>query len=540
MLLPKRRSPFILLFLPTKRNMSLPDPCTLIKNVVSICLLIFCISIIMGLIFTEQTRVSSDVHPGLAFVVIWLAEIWLSMVEGGQASLVGLSPIKTELYKDSHPLTYKCGSLVLNGDNFHRYLLGRQLMVVVIVFTINISGGPIEDAELWGFPDWLTNMFLGSGLAMILFTGMVGQLNSQVNASHCALDYINNYFALFTVYVAMAIEFSGLLHSSYLIQMLVTKLAGKPIESNEPPRSPMQSAFFWFRCFMSLVILGFAFAITLAALFQGKTTMWEGVPEGVAVVIFFILMSVVGMLEGMQIAFFAVAKIPKAERGTNWFAKNTCDLLFKDGGRGLPGFMIGRQLCVVSCMFFVARVTSMNVDVDAGEETIWGVSDGLQNFFNTSLLGALITTIVGSIAWQLVASAFPIAFLSNPLTYVFLRICLWVEATGICAGAWVLAWVHKMIAGFQRDEVYIGTAEERAAKNMADDAEHLHVGPGHLYKLPAFADNAPQSLKDLLMSDPSVAKYIEPSRGSINGAETEHADDLELQKSGSDTGSAHA
>jgi hypothetical protein len=34
-------------------------------------------------------------------------------------------------------------------------------MVVVMVFTITC--GPIADATLWGFPDVLTNMFLGSG-----------------------------------------------------------------------------------------------------------------------------------------------------------------------------------------------------------------------------------------------------------------------------------------------------------------------------------------------------------------------------------------
>jgi hypothetical protein len=85
-------------------------------------------------------------------------------------------------------------------------------------------------------------------------------------------------------------------------------------------------------------------------------------------------------------------------------------------------------------MFFIARVTSLDVDVDAGEETLWGVSAALQKFFNTGQLGAIITTIVASIAWQLVASAFPIAFLSNPFTYIFLRICLLLEAT-VCSGA---------------------------------------------------------------------------------------------------------
>jgi hypothetical protein len=120
-------------------------------------------------------------------------------------------------------------------------------------------------------------------------------------------------------------------------------------------------------------ILGFAFMITLGALFQGKTTRWEGVPEAVSVVVFFILISVVGMLEGMQIAFFAVAKLTKEERGSSPFAMKTCELLFRGEGRNLPGFMIGRQLLVVSCMFIVARISSLDVDVDAVDETIFGV-----------------------------------------------------------------------------------------------------------------------------------------------------------------------
>jgi hypothetical protein len=167
--------------------------------------------------------------------------------------------------------------------------------------------------------------------------------------------------------------------------------------------------------------------------------------------------------------------------------------------------MIGRQLTVVSCMFFVARVTSVSVPEG---ETLFGVSDGLQELFNTGLLGALALTIVGSIAWQLVASAFPLAFLANPVTYYLLRLCLFLEATGLASGSWVLAAVHKKIAGFQRDEVYIGTAEERAQKAMEDDDTALNYGAGHIVKLPNFKDHAPRSLQKLLARDPAVAEYI--------------------------------
>jgi hypothetical protein len=99
-------------------------------------------------------------------------------------------------------------------------------------------------------------------------------------------------------------------------------------------------------------------------------------------------------------------------------------------------------------------------------------------------LGAIITTILGSISWQLVASAFPVAFLSNPIVYVFLQLALWLEATGICAAAWFLALIQKKIMRFQYDEIYVGTPEERAEKHHADNPDalkNLNIGT---YALP--------------------------------------------------------
>ncbi len=459
---------------PKAISISIDHVIIIFKSVCSVILLIFSVVTTLAVISFRQTNLSNSIHPAFAYVVLIGSISWLTTVEGSQASLVGLAPVNKELYRDTHEKAYKCTSITNWGDNLNRYLLGRQLIVVLIIFCVNMSAGPIDGATItpWGFPIWFTDVFFNGGLAMTLITCMIGQLNSQVNASHCMLDYINNYFALFTVWVAMAIEFSGVLHSSYLVAILIGVLTGQPIESKEEPRSRLTSLFFWFRCLLSLAILLFSIVVTLVALFAGKTTMWESIPPGAAVVVFIVLMSVVGILEGMQIAFFAAAKLQESERGSNYFAKKTCELLYAGGdGDNLPRFMIGRQLCVVSCMLFVARIT--NIDMEKGDEDVnnnlFGVSDGVQSLLNTGLLGAIMSTILGSISWQLVASAFPIAFLSNPLTYILLRICLLLEATGICQGAWVLAAIHKKAAGFQRDEVYIGTAEERA--ELDDDKD---------------------------------------------------------------------
>jgi Silicon transporter len=92
-------------------------------------------------------------------------------------------------------------------------------------------------------------------------------------------------------------------------------------------------------------------------------------------------------------------------------------------------------------------MTSINVGIDLEGNNIFGVNDGLQNFFNTGFLGAIISTIV---AWRIIASSFPIAFLSNPLIYLII-ICV----SRICFVACVLARYQKPIVNYQPDKIYL-------------------------------------------------------------------------------------
>lgn len=486
---------------------------TAVKYTYSTCLLLFSVVIVMALIYAGDTKLSRDAHPVVAYVVVWLSTMWLSVVEGGQASLVGLPPIKADLYKDSHPITHRITALAHCGDNLNRYLIGRQFLVVLIVFVTNLSGSPLEDVTVFGLHDIFKTVFLSSGLAMILMLAMMGQLSAQVNASHCMLDFINTYSMRVTLYVALAIEFSGILHSAYLVQWIVENVAGKPKLSSGESRSVLRSAFFVGRIIMSLCILGFALTVTLAALFQGKTTMWRGVPEAVSVTVFFFLMAIVGVLEGAQIAFFAVAKLPKAELGANPVVVKTCGLLFRGEGRNLPAFMIGRQILVTMCFFIIARVTTLSVDTKAGDETIFGVPTAMQTFFNTGLLGAIITTTIGSISWQLVASVFPVAFLRNPLVYILLRICLLLESTGICSGAWVLASIHKYLAGFRRDEIYLDRAssENKAEQQQRGRVVDVETGP-NLFLAPSWLPGCIKSTKQPSLGTDPGTFHIDPTR----------------------------
>ena len=449
----------------TRRDKDIDVTVTVVKYAYSLGLLIFSVVIVMAAIFTEQTKISSTSNSLVAFFLLWFLVLWLAMMEGGQGALVGLQPVDKELYAETHPRALKNTLLAHKGDNMERFIVGRQFLVVLVVFLSNMCAASLPGTEVLGLSDIMLQIFVGSGLALILMMIMLGQLTAQINAANCMLDFINNYFMLFTTYVSLFIEVSGLLHSVYLVQIFFSKVTGQAVATNEPPRSGAQKGLFWARVAFSLFVLGYAFAVTLSALFQGKTTMWEGVPSAVSVIIFFVLMCFVGMMEGMQIALFAVVNMPEEELKNHSIAYANCELTFRD--QNLQAFLIGRQICVTVCMFVVARITTLNVVV--GEGNIFGVSDGMQNFFNTGLLGAIITTIVGSLAWRIIASSFPVAFLSNPLVYLIIRLCLILEATGVCSAAWLLALIHKDIVNYQLDEVFIGTSEERAASAKKDD-----------------------------------------------------------------------
>jgi hypothetical protein len=74
------------------------DALSAFKSAYSTGLLIISTVIIIALIYNGDTKLSDDVHPALAYVCIWGVVIWLTMVEGGQGSLVGLAPVQRDLY----------------------------------------------------------------------------------------------------------------------------------------------------------------------------------------------------------------------------------------------------------------------------------------------------------------------------------------------------------------------------------------------------------------------------------------------------------
>lgn len=324
----------------------------------------------------------------------------------------------------------------------------------------------IDDANVLGLPQIVSDVFLDSGLAVILVTIVVGQLVSQINAAQSMLDFTNNYVMLASTYAALTVEASGILHAVYLIQILVANAAGCPIKSDEPKRSMAKKAFFWGRVIFSTSLLVFAISITIKALFDGDTTMWEGVPAIVSLLLLVLLIGIVGLMEGMQIALFAVVHRPAEDLQKHPAAQKVCKAVFK--GQTLESFLCGRQICQTILMFAIARI----IAIDAKDGNILGVGDTFQRILNSGVLGALISTIVISLSWRILASSFPIFFLGNPFAPFILKMCLLIEASGICTIAWLMAKVQKRIAGYRPDSEYIGDHSESVLKDDNSSSEN--------------------------------------------------------------------
>eukprot|EP00977_Amphora_coffeiformis_P021317 scaffold9178_cov176-Amphora_coffeaeformis.AAC.13 len=61
--------------------------------------------------------------------------------------------------------------------------------------------------------------------------------------------------------------------------------------------------------------------------------------------------------------------------------------------------------------------------------------------------------------------------MSNPLVSVSIRLCLFLEATGLFSAAWLCAAAHKQIAGFRPDEDFVGKSLGHKGHGGDDETE---------------------------------------------------------------------
>lgn len=427
-----------------------------LKTILSAIIFVFCIYILTSAIFQKQTKATAiggyEINPVVAFCVACMTLTWLSILEGSLNSMVGLVPVDPTIYQQSHKRTYLCTKVVHKDGNVERFIVGRQYLDLMCVFTTNFMVSSIKNPIIDGMPQIITTIFFKTGIAVIIVTIIYGQLCTQINSSKFMLDSMNSYAMVISTYIALLVEMSGIVHATYFVRMVVEKIGGIT-----KPETVRKSMLFWIRVSISLCLLCISFVVLFTALYQGRTTSWDGMPPYVSTIIFVVVVLVVGMMDGLQIALMAALRMPVEAIENYPVAKRNCDVVFR--GNNVEAFLVGRQMFQTLIQFSIARMISFDTSV---KDNIFGVSDSLQKVFNSGVLGALITTIIASLSWRVVANAFPLAFLSNPASRPIIYLCFCAEGTGLGNIAWIIARGYEKIFGLKHDDYYIGSSSYNA------------------------------------------------------------------------------
>jgi Silicon transporter len=418
----------------------------IIKTLFSFVFFAFSIFLLTSATFQRQTKVTSiyGLNPYLACVLFWATLSWLAILEGALNSMIGLVPVDPAAYRETHKFTFTCTKLAHKNGNVERFIVGRQYLDLMCVYTINFLVGATKGATIDGFPKVVTTIFFSSSISVVVVTIIYGQLVTQINSSKYMLDSLNNRVLVVTTYLAFVVECSGIVHSVYLVQWIAERIGGK--------KSKERNLMFWIQVVISICLLIFAFVVCFTALYQGKTNIGDAIPPYASTILFVALVLIVGWMDGLQIALMAVLRMPVDEIEKYPIAKRNCSVVFR--GQNLEAFLVGRQIFQTMIVFAIARIISFS----GGGENIFGVSDSVQKVFNTGALGALITTIAASLAWRVIANSFPLAFLSNPLSRPIIWLCFCAEITGLGNVAWLMAKGHVKLVGLKDDDCHLGSS----------------------------------------------------------------------------------
>ena len=143
----------------------------------------------------------------------------LGCLEGCQISFVALKNHNSEAFKQSHPRAYACNKLCQVPGNLERFLVGRQVFVVVTVFFGSyVTTQSDEFTELfgWEFPGWVGTAIFQTGLMGVLVVAIFGQLMVQVVASSYPINFVEVIpFAYWALVGCLWFERTGIVYFCY-------------------------------------------------------------------------------------------------------------------------------------------------------------------------------------------------------------------------------------------------------------------------------------------------------------------------------------
>ncbi|XP_039259878.1 uncharacterized protein LOC120336297 [Styela clava] len=209
-------------------------PFDYVRFVFSICLLIFSIVVTSYAIFRGKTGFWEEVPGPAAFALFVVDLAILGIVEGLQIALVELKRQHPDSYKFSHPRAYQLGQVASKKDNVERFLMGRQVFVVFLVFFIakltTIDLGDDLNDFLFPVPAWLYYSLLETGFITCILVVIVAQLMPQIVASKYPVHFLNFWLMKPAYWACIAVEFTGITHACWILSYFMGLVSGMESE----------------------------------------------------------------------------------------------------------------------------------------------------------------------------------------------------------------------------------------------------------------------------------------------------------------------
>merc|ERR1712186_136297 len=122
---------------------------------------------------------------------------------------------------------------------------------------------------------------------------------------------------------------------------------------------------------------------------------------------------------------------------------------------------MGRQVFVVCCVFFAAKLTTIHGRDDDGSEFLFYVPDWVQAvFLETGLLACVVVVIVAQLMPLIVASIYPVQFLELLVMRPAYYACIILESTGLTHFCWVLAYLFSRVFRMKEEHFEIQLQDE--------------------------------------------------------------------------------
>jgi len=244
----------------------------------------------------------------------------------------------------------------------------------------------------------------------------------------------------------------------------------------------------YLRFVFSVCLLIFSGVVTCYAIVEQKTSMWKVVPGWASLIIFILVLFLLGVMEGLQIALVELKRQqPESYMLSYPKAYKLCQYAMK--GDNVERFLMGRQVFVVCLVFFAAKLTTIHGTSESG--FLFYVPDWVQAIFlETGLLACVVVVIIAQLMPQIVASIYPTQFLELAGMWPAYWACIVLETSGVTHICWVLAWLLSKVFGMREESAVYKVEENLQVDKTESNLCETFVTEGFL----KFEDTSPRGV----------------------------------------------